>query len=73
MSKTRIWRIGTAALAASALLMATVGGATAQTLNDLDDVLDPTSSSSSASCIDGDEEGTRSTTCSTSSGLDSAR
>ena len=40
MSKTRIWRIGTAALAASALLMATMGGATAQT-PELGDVLDP--------------------------------
>lgn len=31
MLKTRIWRIGTAALAVSALLMTTVGGATADT------------------------------------------
>ena len=40
MSTTRIWRIGTAALAAGAMLMATVGGATAQT-EPLEDLLDP--------------------------------
>ncbi len=40
MSTTRIWRIGTAALAVSALLMTTVGGATAQSVDDLNEVLD---------------------------------
>ena len=40
MLKTRLWRIGTAALAASALLMTTVGGATADT-QQVEDLLDP--------------------------------
>lgn len=40
MLKTRLWRIGTAALAVSALLMTTVGGATAQT-EPIEDLLDP--------------------------------
>jgi hypothetical protein len=56
MSKTRIWRIGTAALAASALLMATVGGATAQSLNDLTDVLDREEASTLADALSGDGE-----------------
>jgi hypothetical protein len=40
MLKTRLWRIGTAAVAVSALLMTTVGGATAQT-EPIEDLLDP--------------------------------
>lgn len=40
MLTTRLWRIATATLAASALLMTTVGGATAQT-EPIEDVLDP--------------------------------
>jgi hypothetical protein len=56
MSKTRIWRIGTAALAASALLMATVGGATAQSVDDLTDVLDREEASTLADALSGDGE-----------------
>lgn len=40
MLTTRLWRIATATLAASALLMTTVGGATAQT-EPIEEVLDP--------------------------------
>jgi hypothetical protein len=57
MSKTRIWRIGTAALAASALLMATVGGATAQT-EPLEELLDPGQLDQLSELLDGDGEGT---------------
>lgn len=55
MLKTRIWRIGTAALAASALLMATVGGATAQSVDDLDGVIDGEEAGELADALDGDD------------------